>query len=66
MNEALGYLYEIYFAQLKFYFEDSAFFPGVTIGYVVLSVIVISIMIALVTNIPKGIDIDYSDRGDKK
>lgn len=64
MNEALEYLYKIYFSFLNFIFEDLEFFRGVTVGYVILTLTILAMIIPIVSRSAKKIDFS-SKRGGK-
>lgn len=53
MNEALGYLYEIYQTFLDLVFNRFELFPNVTIGWVGVVIVVMSMLIVSILNIPK-------------
>lgn len=53
MSEALGYLYEIYQSFLDLVFNRFELFPNVTIGWVGVVIVVMSMLIVSILNIPK-------------
>lgn len=55
MNEALTYIYLIYSRFISLVFTDFALFNGVTIGWVLISVLVFGILIRSILNLPKGV-----------
>lgn len=54
MAQALEYLYQIYDGFINMVFNDFALFNGVTVGWVVVSVVVFGILVNSILNIPKG------------
>lgn len=54
MSEALEILYEIYFAFIDWIFNDANFFPGVSIGWVAVTVFIFSVMIHSIINIARS------------
>lgn len=54
MSEALTYIYYIFDAFIDCIFDDLEIFPGVTIGWVLVSVILFSLLIRNVLNMPRG------------
>lgn len=54
MSEALGYIYYILDSMLNWLFEDAELFPNVTIGWVVITIILFSMVIRSILNIPRG------------
>lgn len=53
MSEALGYLYEIYETFLDLVFNEFELFNNVTIGWIGIVVIVMSMIIVSILNVPK-------------
>ena len=53
MSQALGYLYEIYTEFLDLVFNEFELFENVTIGWVGIVIIVMSMIIISILNIPK-------------
>lgn len=54
MSEALGYIYYILDSMLNWLFEDAELFPNVTVGWVVITIILFSMVIRSILNIPRG------------
>lgn len=54
MTEALTYIYYIFDAFIDCIFDDLEIFPGVTIGWVLVSVILFSLLIRNILNMPRG------------
>lgn len=54
MSEALEILYEIYFAFIDWIFNAAYFVPGVSIGWVAVTVFIFSIMINSIINIARS------------
>lgn len=55
MNEALTYLYYICGKFINFVFNDAEIVPTVTVGWVAISVIVFSMLISSILNLPHSI-----------
>ena len=55
MSEALTYLYYIFNKFNTFVFNDAVMFTGVTVGWVVVSIILFSMIIGSLLNIPRGV-----------
>lgn len=53
MSEALDIIYEIYFAFIDWVFNRANFFPGISIGWVAVTVFVFSILINNILNVAK-------------
>lgn len=54
MTTALGYIYNIYTAFLNLVFNVFAISSGVTIGWIVITIIVFGLMINNILNLPKS------------
>lgn len=54
MSEALELLYQIYFAFIDWVFNDANFVPGVSIGWVAVTVFIFSVMIHSIINIARS------------
>lgn len=55
MNEALNYLYYIFTKFNNFIFNDAQIVPTVSVGWVAISVIVFSMLISSILNLPRSI-----------
>lgn len=53
MSDALTYLYQIYSAFLDLFFNQFAITSNVTIGWIAVSIMVMSLVIMSILNIPK-------------
>lgn len=53
MNEALTYLYYIYDKFIVFVFDTMEIFDGVTVGWIVISLILFGLIIRSVLNVPR-------------
>lgn len=64
MSQALQYIYDIWSAFITFIFNDALIFPNVSIGWVLVSIFVLSVLIRNIIAIPRrGQNINL--RGDK-
>lgn len=54
MAQALGYIYDIYSGFLNLVFNVFAIESGVTVGWIIVSVIVFGLMINNILNLPKS------------
>lgn len=55
MNEAINYLYYIFSKFNNFIFNDATIVPTVTVGWVGVAVIVFSMLISSILNLPRSI-----------
>lgn len=53
MSEALNYLYTIYDDMLDLLFNRFYMFPGVSVGWVMVTVIIFAIVIRSIINVPR-------------
>lgn len=64
MNQAITYIYYVWNAFLDFIFNDAIIFPNVSIGWVLVSIFVLSVLIRNIIAVPRrGQSINL--RGDK-
>lgn len=56
MADALQYLYYIYDKFVDFVFNTMAIDNGITYGWIILSIVIFSIMIRSILNLPRGIN----------
>lgn len=56
MAEALQYLYYIFDKYVGFVFDDMEIFSGVTVGWVAVTVILFSLMIRSILNVPRSVN----------
>lgn len=54
MSEALNYLYYIFDSMLDWLFEDAELFTNVTVGWVIVVIILFSMVIRSILNLPRG------------
>lgn len=54
MDEALTYLYYIFDSMFDWLFEDAELFPNVTIGWILVVIILFTMVIRSILNIPRG------------
>ncbi len=55
MNEAINYLYYIFNKFNTFIFNDAQIVPSVTVGWVAVAVVVFSMLISSILNLPRSI-----------
>lgn len=55
MNEALSYIYYIFTKFNNFIFNDAQIVPTVTVGWVAVAVIVFSMLISSILNLPRSV-----------
>lgn len=55
MNQAIELVYYIYKSLLDFLFNEAAIVPGVTLGWIMISVIVFGILVSSFIVVPKGV-----------
>ena len=65
MTDALNYLYIIFDNMTEFVFDDMVIFTGVTFGWVVVSVVLFSMLIKNILNLPRGMSSFDKFRGHK-
>lgn len=56
MNTALGYLYTVFDRFISFVFNDMNIVSGVSVGWVVISIFIISFVLSNLLIIPSGIE----------
>lgn len=59
MADALTYFYYFFNKMLTFVFSTMAIQSGVTVGWIIVSVIVMGMLVRTILNIPKGVNIRH-------
>lgn len=65
MTEALGYIYTIFDRFITFIFNDMALFPGVTFGWICITIIIFYYVLSNLLTIP-SVGHGKKERGTKK
>lgn len=65
MNEALGYIYYVFDSFLSFLFDEAVIVSGVSIGWVVISIFIISFVLSNILVVP-SIGGSRKTKGDKE
>lgn len=55
MSEALQYIYYIFDKLLNWIFNDAEFFPNVTVGWVIITILLFGMVIRSILNLPRNI-----------
>lgn len=73
MTEALQYIYYIFDKLLDWLFNSAEFFPNVTIGWVIITIILFGMVIKSIINIPRSVrrsnisrNMDFDEYNTKK